>query len=214
LGGTFDPVHWGHLKPALELADQFGWERIHLLPTCAPPHRAQPHVLNTHRLGMLDAAAQVDERFRVDDWELKQGLPSRTLPTLKHYRQTCADACLYFIIGTDSLLTLPEWLHWERLFDFANFVVMPRPGYSLSDCRAEITELLKERQVSAEDFPGGVGKIYLADCQQIDISATELRATLAQQAHCPDVLPEPVWNYIREHNLYRIDANKAAALNN
>lgn len=214
LGGTFDPVHWGHLKPVINLADQFGWQRVHLLPTCAPPHRTQPQVLDTHRLGMLDAAASLDSRFKVDDWELRQGLPSRTLPTLKHFQNECTNACLYFIIGMDSLLNLPDWLHWERLFDYANFVVMPRPGYTLEGCRPEITELLKQRQVTADKFKGGVGKIYIAECAPVDSSATELREQLARLTECPAMLPKPVWDYIRTHNLYAVSSNSDAALNN
>lgn len=163
---------------------------------------------------MLDAAASLDSRFQVDDWELRQGLPSRTLPTLKHFQHECTNACLYFIIGLDSLLNLPDWLHWERLFDYANFVVMPRPGYTLEGCRPEITELLKQRQVSADTFKGGVGKIYIAECAPVDSSATELREQLAQLAECPAMLPKPVWDYIRTHNLYALSSNSDAALNN
>ncbi|TRW49417.1 nicotinate-nucleotide adenylyltransferase [Aliidiomarina halalkaliphila] len=203
-GGTFDPVHWGHLRPVLDLADQCHWERIHLLPTCAPPHRQQPEVLNTHRLGMLDAAATLDSRLYVNDWELRQGMPSRTLPTLKHFRERCPDATLVFIIGMDSLLLLPEWLHWERLFDYAHFVVMPRPGYSLDDARPELKELLAQRQISLTELSQGHGGIYIAESTPVDISATELRSRLSELTECPEFLPEPVWKYIQKHHLYGV----------
>ncbi|RUO31381.1 nicotinate-nucleotide adenylyltransferase [Aliidiomarina sanyensis] len=204
LGGTFDPVHWGHLKPALRLADSCGWDVIHLLPTCAPPHRQQPEVLNTHRLGMLDAAAGLDPRLVVNDWELRQGLPSRTLPTLKHFRERCPNATLVFIIGMDSLLNLPDWLHWERLFDYAHFVVMPRPGYTLEDARPEVVDLLAKRRISMSELESGHGGIFLAEAYDVPISATELRAQLAGQTECPEFLPEPVWQYIQKHHLYGV----------
>lgn len=204
LGGTFDPVHWGHLRPVLDLADKCDWDRIHLLPTCAPPHRQQPEVLNTHRLGMLDAAATLDSRLYVNDWELRQGMPSRTLPTLKHFHERCPDATLVFIIGMDSLLTLPEWLHWERLFDYAHFVVMPRPGYSLESARPELKKLLAQRQISLSELREGQGGIYIAESSPVDISATELRKQLCEQKSCPEFLPEPVWEYIQKHHLYGV----------
>ncbi|RUO38719.1 nicotinate-nucleotide adenylyltransferase [Aliidiomarina shirensis] len=203
VGGTFDPVHWGHLKPILEVANAFNFECIHLLPTCAPPHRQQPEVLNTHRLGMLDAATELDSRFVVNDWELRQGLPSRTLPTLKHFHTVSADATLYFIIGMDSLLNLPDWQHWQRLFDFAHFIVIPRPGYALADASDDVKDLLAARQCDSADMQTGSGKISIADTQPLDISATELRQQLRNHNERPELLPEPVWNYIREHNLYR-----------
>ncbi|RUO21204.1 nicotinate-nucleotide adenylyltransferase [Aliidiomarina iranensis] len=203
VGGTFDPVHWGHLKPILAVAKDFDFECIHLLPTCAPPHRQQPEVLNTHRLGMLDAACTLDHRFVVNDWELRQGLPSRTLPTLKHFHTVSADATLYFIIGMDSLLNLPDWQHWQRLFDFAHFIVIPRPGYNLADASADVKALLAERQSNSKEMQTGAGKIFIANTEPLDISATELRQQLKNSAQRPELLPEPVWQYIREHDLYR-----------
>lgn len=204
LGGTFDPIHWGHLKPVLQLADRCGWNRIHLLPTCAPPHRQQPKVLDSHRLGMLDAAASIDPRLIVNDWELRQGLPSRTLPTLKHFRERYPNATLNFIIGMDSLLTLTEWLHWQRLFDYAHFIVLGRPGFTLASANTEVTELLKTRQIGLAQINSGNGGIYLADTSEIPISATELRAQLVNQNSCPEFLPEPVWQYIQKHQLYGV----------
>jgi nicotinate-nucleotide adenylyltransferase len=202
LGGTFDPVHCGHIKPVQQVAEHFHFDCIHLLPTCLPPHRQQPEALETHRLAMLEAAATLDERFVVNDWELRQGLPSRTLPTLKHFHASCANATLYFIIGMDSLLNLPSWEHWERLFSYAHFIVLPRPGYSLDDASADVKALLQHRQAEAEDMQTGVGKIFIADVEPINISASNLRNRLRDRVSKPDLLPEPVWQYICKHNLY------------
>lgn len=202
LGGTFDPVHWGHIKPVQQVAEQFKFECIYLLPTCSPPHRQQPEALETHRLAMLEAAVTLDDRFVVNDWELRQGLPSRTLPTLKHFHTSCANATLYFVIGMDSLLNLPSWQHWQRLFDYAHFIVLPRPGYELGDASAAVKELLQNRRAAATDMQTGVGKIFIAEIEPMNVSASELRNRLRDRSSKPELLPEPVWHYICKHNLY------------
>lgn len=211
LGGTFDPVHWGHLRPAIAAAEHFNWQQIELLPTCLPPHRQQPIASNEQRLAMLTAAAELHPLLQVNDWELRQGIPSRTLATLQHFRNLYPQATLYFLMGMDSLLNLPDWQHWQQLFHYCHFVVLPRPGYDIHAARPEVRALLAERQAQPAAMQSGCGRIYIADVPPFASSATAIREQLRDAlenskrnpAQPPPLLPAPVWQYICQHNLYR-----------
>ena len=200
-GGTFDPVHQGHLQPLRELLTQFGWQRVELLPTYQPPHRAQPQADIAHRWQMLKLATARDDQLQPNDWEIAQGQPSRTIHTLQHFQQP--GLTLFFIIGMDSLLSLTSWLNYEQLFAYTNFVVLPRPGYDLQQASPALHQEISAR---LEPDPmacyGHTGRIHLARTTPLAISATELRAQLAEGTQ-PAALHSEVYHYIRQHQLYQ-----------
>lgn len=197
LGGTFDPVHKGHIQPLLEIAAQFDWQHIRLVPTCTPPHRAQPQASNEHRIAMLQQVAQQDPRLQVDTWEIEQGKPSRTWPTLQHFRQQFPHSKLYFVIGMDSYVTLNQWLHWQQLTELAELVVLPRPGYLASQAPEPVQDWFAKPEQKA--------RIHFVSPTAVACSATELRSALSARDHERALnlgLFDETFRYIEAHNLY------------
>lgn len=204
LGGTFDPIHYGHIKPALSLADTLGWQKICLQPCFAPPHREPPLASDQQRLQMVRLAAELDSRLVADDWELRQGKPTRTVHTLSHLQNEYPAQSLHFIMGMDSFLSLTTWLNWQELLTLAHLVVLPRPGYELSNASVPLQQLLADAQTSKPcDLQQGSGHIYLAQTPPLDVSATELRQQLKNNAQCPPLLPLNIFQYIRQQGLYQ-----------
>ncbi|MBI3310128.1 MAG: nicotinate-nucleotide adenylyltransferase [Serratia liquefaciens] len=130
-GGTFDPIHYGHLRPVEALAAEVGLNRVTLLPNHVPPHRPQPEANAQQRLKMVELAIAGNPLFAVDDRELHRTTPSYTIETLEAIRKERGAALpLAFIIGQDSLLTLHKWHRWQSLLDTCHLLVLARPGYN------------------------------------------------------------------------------------
>lgn len=205
-GGTFDPVHYGHLKPVEVLANQLNLANVMLVPNNVPPHRPQPTATSEQRQQMLELAIADNPLFILDTRELQRPTPSYTAQTVADWRQQQGSTSpLAFIIGQDSLLTFPGWHNADTILDNAHLIVCRRPGYPLVMANprdqqwleahlTEDAELLRSR-------PAGV--IYLAQTPWFDISATLIRQRLQQGESCADMLPAAVLDYINQHNLYR-----------
>lgn len=204
LGGTFDPIHIGHLRPAIEAREALGLAEVRLLPNHIPPHRASPFCSSEQRLAMVRLAAAENPGFVVDKRELAREKPSYTIDTLIALREELPDTPLCFLMGMDSLLGLPGWHRWRELLDYAHLVVSTRPGWQ-PDYPAEVAELLARHQTSevADLHRHRHGHIWLADNLPIELSATRLRALLAAGQDPRYLLPAPVADYIARHRLYR-----------
>jgi len=195
LGGTFDPVHRGHVSPLLELADIFNWQQVHLLPSCLPPHREQPEASNEQRLAMLEMVAKQDPRLVVNDWEIKQGQPSRTKRTLDYFRSAYPNHQLYFIMGMDSWVTLHQWLNWQSLNQFADLVILPRPGFNANSADPSVQQWYQQQN-----------NIHFPTISETNISATELRQQIKNWSTgdpVPAFLFAETFSYILSQNLYR-----------
>src|SRR5471032_1377954 len=130
-GGTFDPIHYGHLRPVEKLAKETELKQVILVPNNVPPHRPQPEASALQRLKMVELAIEGNPLFTIDSRELSVQKPSYTIETLETLRKEHgAQRPLAFIIGQDSLLSLHKWHRWEELLDFCHLLVMARPGYS------------------------------------------------------------------------------------
>ena len=205
-GGSFDPVHEGHLQTALELLDRFPFERLTLLPAARSPLKDDGAAF-AHRLAMLQLAVSRHPRLQVDDRESRRPPPSYTIDTLTELRQELGpDRPLVFILGLDSLLTLNLWHRWRELTDFAHLLVVTRPGCS-PDFVGEIAEWLAAHRVNdplmLECQPNG--RILLAETTPHAVSSTAIRAALHQGA-APETQPLPasVAGYIRHNQLYGV----------
>lgn len=211
LGGTFDPVHIGHLRPAIEAQEALGLAEVRLIPNHIPPHRANPFCSSEQRLAMVRLAAAENPGFVVDERELERNKPSYTIDTLIELRQALPDTPLCFLMGMDALLGLPSWHRWRELLDYAHLVVSTRPGWH-PDYPAPIAELLARHQSreAADLHRHRHGCIWLADNQPIELSATGLRALLAAGRDPRYLLPAPVADYIRQHGLYQPSAGPSA----
>ncbi|WP_287147004.1 nicotinate-nucleotide adenylyltransferase [Aeromonas sp.] len=203
LGGTFDPIHIGHLRPAIEARDAIGLAEIRLIPNHIPPHRANPFCSSEQRLAMVKLAAAENAGFVVDERELKRDKPSWTIDTLIELRHELPDTPLCFLMGMDSLLGLPGWHRWQELLDHAHLVVNVRPGWQ-PDYPGEVAELLARHHTTDATalHQRLAGHIWLAGNQPIELSATRLRALLAAGEDPRYLLPPSVADYIRQQGLY------------
>jgi nicotinate-nucleotide adenylyltransferase len=207
LGGTFDPIHIGHLRPAIEAQQALSLAEIRLIPNHIPPHRANPFCSSEQRLAMVRLAAAENPGFVVDERELRRERPSYTIETLIELRSELPDTPLCFLMGMDSLLSLPSWHRWQALLDHAHLVVSGRPGWQ-PDYPAPVAELLARHQTRD---PGALhqrlaGHIWLADNLPIHLSATALRELLAKGQDPRYLLPASVAHYIDQQGLYRASA--------
>ncbi|CAI0808307.1 MAG TPA: nicotinate-nucleotide adenylyltransferase [Serratia grimesii] len=205
-GGTFDPIHYGHLRPVEALAAEVGLSRVTLLPNHVPPHRPQPEANAQQRLKMVELAIADNPLFAVDDRELHRTTPSYTIETLEAIRkERGAQLPLAFIIGQDSLLSLHKWHRWQSLLDTCHLLVLARPGYNDRMDTQELQQWLEQHQVTdaTQLSLKPQGYIYLADTPQLEISATEIRQRRHQGLNCDDLLPRSVQRYIELQGLYR-----------
>ncbi|WMY73281.1 nicotinate-nucleotide adenylyltransferase [Buttiauxella selenatireducens] len=204
-GGTFDPIHYGHLKPVEALAKQVALQQVTIMPNNVPPHRQQPLANSQQRKAMVELAIAEKPLFHLDDRELQRETPSYTVETLEQLRaEIGATQPLAFIIGQDSLLNLQRWHRWETLLTLCHLLVCQRPGYSLTmNTPAEQQWLDAHLTSSVEQLHARpAGKIYLAQTPMYDISATNIRQRLEQHLPCDDLLPPAVAEFIRQHHLY------------
>ncbi|MFU9136250.1 nicotinate-nucleotide adenylyltransferase [Erwinia tasmaniensis] len=205
-GGTFDPIHFGHLKPVEALAAMTGLSKITLLPNNVPPHRPQPEATPAQRVAMVRLAIAGNPLFDLDLREMERETPSWTFETLTALRQTRGEKQpLAFIIGQDSLLSLHKWHRWQDLLSLTHLLVLKRPGYNNQLETPELQQWLSKhltadpRQLHASP----AGKIYLASTPLLAISATEIRTRRHHNQPCDGLLPAAVLAFINDAGLYR-----------
>lgn len=205
-GGTFDPIHFGHLRLAEEMADALGLDRVLFIPAGQPPHRGAPRTAAGHRLEMVRRAIAGNPRFMADAREVQRPHPSYTVDTLTALRAELGDVQpLWLLLGADAFLGLPGWHDWRRLFELANIAVAERPGARLMQSDAIIEPLKSEvlpRQPADGPATDPAGLVLLRATPLLDISATAIRDTLARHGSARYLLPDAVLDYIHEHQLY------------
>jgi nicotinate-nucleotide adenylyltransferase len=210
LGGTFDPIHYGHLRPAISLANEVGLKQISLLPNHIPPHKPQPEASTEQRLAMLKLAIEDLPLFKLDVREIlpeASTRPSYTIETLQAWRQENGDSeGLAFIMGQDSLLSLPTWNKWQTLLNYCHLLICRRPGYAQNTNNVELQRWVETHNTkNAQDLHDSPnGYIFFAHTPLEDISATEIRQNINHQASCENLLPPKVWHYIYQQGLYRV----------
>ena len=203
LGGTFDPVHHGHLRVALELLELLGLDQLRLMPVGKPAHRDQPIASAAQRLRMLREAVMDEPRIEVDARELDRDGPSFTVDTLASLRADMPDVSICLVIGMDQFRVLHHWHRWTELCSFAHLCVVRRPGASSPD-NPKIAQLLHERQVTDPDrlHEATHGFVYLGNVPVLDISSTRIRALIAQGLSPRYLVTERVLNIINDERLY------------
>ena len=216
-GGTFDPVHFGHLRLATELAEAFHLERVIFIPAGLPYHRGRAaHATSEQRLTMLKLATARDARFDVDDRELKREGETYTYDTLAEIRRERGpDAPLVFLTGSDAFAKVDTWHRWTELFELAHFAVAIRaddaqwfskgPGAIPKDAWPRITLNLREMLATP------AGRIMTFSMTPLAISSTSLRTLAGDGASIRYLTPDPVVEYIRSHQLYAREAQAATA---
>ena len=205
-GGTFDPIHYGHLRLAEAAREALGLSRVRLIPAGQPPHRATPGAAGTHRLEMARLAAADNPAFEVDPAEVEAAQASYTILSLERLRAELGPRQpLVLLLGVDAFLGLPTWRRWTELFDFAHLAVANRPGYSLDGATmtAALAEEAKRRQASSSILGAApAGHLVQFAMTPLAISATDIRARCAAGQSLRYLLPPPVVDYISRHQLY------------
>ncbi len=204
LGGTFDPVHIGHLRSALEVAEFMCLDELRLLPNARPPHRDTPLVAAQDRLAMVRGAVQGVERLSVDARELARDKPSYTIDTLESIRgELNAHDQLFLVLGWDAFCGLPSWHRWEELLQHCHILVLQRPDADV-DPPDELRNLLAARSESDPTaMSGPAGHISFVWQTPLAVSATQIRQLLASGKSVRFLVPEAVLAYIEAHDLYR-----------
>ncbi|MCI8211713.1 nicotinate-nicotinamide nucleotide adenylyltransferase [Pseudomonas sp. S25] len=204
LGGTFDPVHIGHLRGALEVAALLELDELRLTPSARPPHRDMPSVSAEDRLAMVECAVAGVTPLTVDDRELKRDKPSYTIDTLVSMRaELAAEDQLFLLLGWDAFCGLPTWHRWEELLEHCHIVVLQRPDAD-SESPDAMRNLLAARAVSdPKALKGPGGHITFVWQTPLSVSATQIRQLLASGKSVRFLVPDAVLAYIEEHGLYR-----------
>lgn len=205
LGGTFNPIHNGHLRSALELVELLGLERLHLMPCANPPHREAPACTAERRADMVELAVAGEPRLICDRRELVRSGPSWTVDSLAGLRAEYGpERSLGLVMGCDALLGLERWHRWQALLDYAHIIVIARPGWNLPEAGAVADWLARHRMTDASALSErAAGGILVLELRPLAISSTEIRALCGAQRSARYLLPEPVLDYIETHQLYR-----------
>lgn len=204
LGGTFDPVHIGHLRSALEVAEVLALDELRLMPNARPPHRDTPQVSAQDRLAMVRCAVEGVPILSVDARELERDTPSYTIETLELMRaEMAASDQLFLLLGWDAFCGLPGWHRWEELLQHCHILVLQRPDADVEPPDA-LRNLPAARSVSdPQALVGPAGHIAFVWQTPLAVSATQIRQLLASGKSVRFLVPDAVLAYIDAHNLYR-----------
>ncbi len=204
-GGTFDPIHFGHLRTALELYQALELAEVRLIPCYLPVHRKTPVASAKHRLAMVRAAIEGETALTVDDCEIQRKGFSYTIDTLEFLHQKFPSTPLCFIMGIDALLGFPSWQRFEDILKLSHLVIVHRPQYHLPQTGI-VTDLLKQRlkHGAAALHESLAGNIVLHPVTPLEISATDIRKQIAADKNPRFLLPDAVYRYIVQHGVYSI----------
>jgi len=211
LGGTFDPIHYGHIKPALDAADLLALDKVLVMPAHIPPHKQSTHANAQQRLTMTKLACEPYPQLVPDSRELERSKVSYTVDTLSEIKQQHPSTTLYFMMGMDSLLSFTQWHRWQEILTLCHLVVATRPNYRLDLAKngldaslakrvkthAEVKHTAKQTQQKQQ------GSIILITNQSVDISSTEIRLAIKSGEDISAFLPSDVHQYIQQQNLYQ-----------
>ena len=204
-GGTFNPIHFGHLRGAEEIRGAFGLQKVIFIPVAIPPHKAAEGVVEArHRLKMVRLATSANPGFVVSDLELSRPGKSYSIDTLHYFRERHGD-CLSFILGGDAFMEIETWKEFQNLFSLCNFIVMTRPGFERTT--SELPEILAPSFRYDPEVNGFVHvsghKLYFKEITYLDISSTRIRDLIGKGDSVSYLIPFEVESYIRAHGLYR-----------
>ena len=202
-GGTFDPIHFGHLRTAFELLQSLKLAEVRFLPTGNPPHRERTLADAELRLAMVRAAVAGQPGFVVDDREVRRAGASYTVDTLTELRREFPHRSLCLLLGMDAFLGLPNWHRWRELFGLAHVVVAHRPGWK-APAQGPLGELMVDRGTGAVNELHGspAGRIYVHAVTQLEISSTDLRQIIDAGRDPRFLVPDPVRDLIQESGCY------------
>lgn len=198
MGGTFDPIHYGHLVAAEMARAEFSLNKVLFIPSGTPPHKENSGITAAGlRFEMVERAIQDNPAFNISALELERKGPSYTVDTLRVLRRTCPEYKLHFITGTDALRDIFSWREPEEILKMTEFIGVARPGFNASDFLLQVQE----------EHPETLGRINYLEVPALAISSTDIRARVKRGQPIRYLLPEPVRLYIKQHGLYTAERN-------
>ena len=202
-GGTFDPIHYGHLRTAFEMLQALDFESVRFIPCGDPPHRGMTFADAGLRFRMVEAAIAGQHGFVSDDRELRRDGPSYSVDTLEELRKEFPGRSLGLIVGMDAFLGLPKWYRWDEILDFAHIVVAHRPGWRAPDI-GPLGDLIAERGTHRIDDLHNTthGRIHIHAVTQLEIASTEIRELIAAGRDPRFLMPDAVRDVIKETGVY------------
>ena len=209
LGGTFDPIHFGHLRMAVELHEAFTLSKVHITPCYQPVHRPLPIAMPNQRLAMVACAIVDEPSLKADRREIDRHGPSYTIDTLLSFRAEMPQAALCLLIGIDAFLDFTTWHRWEEILELAHLIIAHRPGYQLplTGIIADLirSRLQREPAFIRENLAGG---ILFQAITSLEISASTIRKQIAEGKSSRYLLPDNVYHYIKENQIYHASYNR------
>jgi nicotinate-nucleotide adenylyltransferase len=207
-GGTFNPIHFGHLRTAEEICERFLMKEVIFIPSASPPHKDAKDIVDPmHRLKMTNLAVTGNARFSVSELETQRQGKSYSIDTVRELKRLSPDDQFAFILGIDAFLEIVTWHKYEEIFNECDFIVTTRPGVPRVSCAMAIPSPLREgfkRKKSGREFVNAAGKqIIFADVTDLNISATAIRAMVREGNSIRYLMPRRVMDYIAEHGLYK-----------
>jgi len=204
-GGTFDPIHFGHIHTVKQTTDWLNLDKLLILPSHIPPHKKKTAATAQQRLAMVDLICQKDPTLILDERELNKDTPSYTVETLYEIKEEHNNAQLFFIVGMDSLLNFNTWHKYQEILTLSHLAVNTRPNYAIDKNNIELIRLLANHQINHpnELQRQEAGCILLNDGEDWHISSTDIREKIKNGYNCGDLLPKEIISYINKEQLYR-----------
>lgn len=205
-GGTFDPIHYGHLRPALEILEAFGLSQIRFVPCGLPPHRTPPHATAEQRLAMVQRAIEGIPGFVSDAREIERSGPSYMIDTLGSLQAELPDQNLCLLLGMDAFAAFHTWHDWRGILKLCNLIVMQRPEFEpmqvIQD--AELKNVVTGNLVQDASLlsDSSAGKLMFYPVTQLDISSTRIRNAIRRQRNVRYLLPDSVIALIEQEHIY------------
>jgi nicotinate-nucleotide adenylyltransferase len=203
-GGTFNPIHLGHLRGAEEIREAFELREVIFVPAALPPHKMTEEIIGAHhRLEMVKRATRKNPRFSTSDVELKRTGKSYSIDTIRYFREKSKDS-LYFILGRDAFVEIETWKDFQNLFSLCNFIVMARPGLiHASPLPGVLAQAFRYDQGASGWVHGSGNMILFKEINFLDISSTKVRDLVEKGGSIKYLVPPEVETYIEKHGLYQ-----------
>ena len=208
-GGTFNPIHLGHLRGAEIVAEKFLLGKLFFIPSYIPPHKESVHITSPrHRLRMVELALESFPDFHSSSIEIDAGGKSYSIVTLKKMKTLYPRARIFFLLGVDAFLEIETWREYESVLEQCSFIIMSRPQFRLEDAHLVLNSTYSQRVIdlsssTSVDIDNSANLIYLVPIQALDISSTEVRERVNKNQSIKGLVPESVEHYIKENGLYQ-----------